>query len=108
VPRSLDDIVVDPAFAGLSWSIDCDAHTPRDEREQAHVTAAMVAKYLREHPINRAKRPDAPEFLIQQPASNEWFVRWPNGSLRWETAVSLVARGFTLPSQPILGTAERS
>lgn len=106
MPRALRELVTDPEYAGLSWSIDPDLEG--DEREQAHVTAATVAKYLREHPINPAKRAGGPEFLIHEFASNAWYVRWPNGGLKWETAVSLVARGFTVPRHPVLGTTGRS
>jgi hypothetical protein len=31
-----------------------------------------------------------------------WYVRWPNGSLRWETEAALRARGATIPAHPLL------
>jgi hypothetical protein len=69
----------------------------------AHVTAATVAHYLRTHPIRPHARPEHPEFLIRDEARAMWYVRWPNGSVRWESVVSLVARSFTPPATPLLG-----
>ena len=42
----LSDILSHPDYAGLFWSIDPD--TPWEEREQAHIVAAMLAKWRRD------------------------------------------------------------
>lgn len=92
----LDEIVRDPEYAGLHWSID--PETPADARASAHVTAAEVARYLREH----KQKPKAFEVLAYDPARCLVYVRWPNGSIAWESIVSLHARGFTVPTVGVL------
>ena len=44
--RRLNDILRDPSFAGLHWSISRD--TPDDDREAAHVSAALHAQWRRD------------------------------------------------------------
>lgn len=92
----MKDVFTDPQYAGLYWSIDPD--TPASERPQAHATAALVALYLRA----RGAPKSGPEFLMQDPRSQTWYVRWPNGRLGWETEASFAARGLTIPMQAVL------
>ena len=86
----------DPQFDGLYWSIDPD--TPDEQRHQAHATAALVALYLKARP----NPPAALEFIAADPQQRCWLVRWPNGSMRWETETSLTDRGFVVPQRAIL------
>lgn len=41
------DVFTDPRFAGLHWSIP--SNTPWEERDQAHLIAAHIALWRREH-----------------------------------------------------------
>lgn len=43
---TLKDILTDPSYAGLYWTIPRD--TPPEYREQAHINAALVAKRTRD------------------------------------------------------------
>lgn len=43
-----------------------------------------------------------PTLTVIARQGGEVYVRWPNGSTRWETIASLVGRGFTVPD-PVLG-----
>jgi hypothetical protein len=92
----------DPSCAGLHWSIDPD--TPEDERHQAHVTAAMLARYLRDHPINPAEPLTArgPVVLFFDAPRHLAYVRYPNGQLKWESVDSLRARRFEVPEAGVL------
>ena len=65
------------------------------------ITAKEVAKYLREHPRSPAS-PKTPEFLTRDSHRQMWYVRWPNGCVRWETETSLTARGFVPPARGLL------
>jgi hypothetical protein len=64
------------------------------------LTAILVHQYLQTHRPNR----DRPclDFLVTIPDRTMWLVRWPSGSVKWETAVSLAARGFSLPPAPLI------
>ena len=67
--------------------------------QPASVTALMVATYLRDH-----KQPaPALEALFYDPCRAMAYCRWPNSRIGWETKVSLVDRGFSLPA---VGTLE--
>lgn len=80
------------------------------------VRAAVLA-WLRSHPLATdidgqgdiatcfqtgpvARRAGLPDFLLKTLDSDEWYVRWPSGTLRWETRQSLVERGIVVPSAP--------
>jgi hypothetical protein len=65
------------------------------------VTASTVAKFLNDH----KNPPDALEFLCRDSHRQMVFVRWPNGSTRWETVVSLEGRGITVPDRMLLDPA---
>jgi hypothetical protein len=66
-------------------------------------TAAALADYLREHPVDR--RHQGPEVLCYDQTRTTAFVRWPTGTVRWETLGSLHARGFVLPVRGVLDHA---
>ena len=55
---TLNDVLADPSFAGLHWSIDRD--TPWEEREAAHCQAAITAKYLRDSTVKLKKHHPGP------------------------------------------------
>lgn len=86
-------------------------------------TLTTVAAWLKTHPVRRARGmgsvqeaftgsagavPEKPklEFLLRNPATREWYVRWPNGSIRWEAEAGLHGRGFKTPRAPIIGEIE--
>lgn len=52
------DVLTDPRFAGLHWSIDRD--TPIEAREAAHFFAAWAACWSREHGPNPPKKHPCP------------------------------------------------
>lgn len=64
-----------------------------------YATAAAVAAYLTD-PTRTL--PTTVEFLTRDPFRQMVYVRWPNGSVRWETIRSLEARGITVPDQMVL------
>jgi len=63
-------------------------------------TVRDVLTYLRNHPIDPARK--EPDFLAVDETRRMWYVRWPNGTLRWETEPSLIDRGFPPPAQPVV------
>lgn len=79
---------------------------PAGDDAALFVTAATLAYYLRTHPLNARKPGAAPEFLLCDPEGRMWFLRWPNGSMRWETTESLEARAIVPPARPLLTAAE--
>ena len=64
----------------------------------APVAAADAARYLREH----KQVPGEMEYLIVD--GTMAYVRWTNGSVRWQTVQSLAERGFTVPARGLLQT----
>ena len=66
--------------------------------EPAHVTAGEVAAYLRAHP-----KPAATVECLIVDEREMVYVRWPNGSVRWETASGLKDRRIPVPE---LGTLQ--
>ena len=75
--------------------------------------AAKVRAYLDGHPLDGARpadfrttpagtRPRSLEFLLRDAFADAWYVRWPNGTLRWEREASLRARGIAIPRQPLI------
>lgn len=77
--------------------VDADAATREPERPP-RTTEEVVFRYLRD---NRAPRVGEVAFLLLA-GGPTWYVRWPNGSLRWETEAALRARGATIPAHPLL------
>ncbi len=49
--------------------------------------------------------PPVLEFLLRRWGASLtqplWYVRWPNGSVRWEPEESLRAKGHTIPAEPM-------
>src|SRR5206468_3185079 len=58
------------------------------------VVATLMA-YLNSHPLPTT----GPEYITRDPQRQMVLVRWPNGTLRWQTIVSMEALGFTVPSK---------
>lgn len=63
-------------------------------------TALRIVEYLKTHRPNR-ERPRL-DFLLADLSRSTWLVRWPNGSLKWETSVGLHGRGFSVPTHPLI------
>jgi len=76
------NVFTDPSFSGLHWSIDPD--TPENEREQAHQTAALVARAIRDRPQGLTVEP-----ILEDPCTDRYFVQWPNGSRTWVSKLYL-------------------
>jgi len=55
-----------------------------------------------EFQANPADRVAALEPLFHHAAGREWYVRWPNGSLRWVTESFLETHGFVVPAAPLV------
>ena len=64
-----------------------------------NVTGGQLETYLLTHPDTNVL-----EFLVQD--ESLWLVRWPSGTVNWQSAASLEARGFAIPKVSILN--ERS
>lgn len=65
--------------------------SPRSGLQVGQLEAYLLAH---KHP------PTALEFLARD--GDLWLVRWPAGSVRWESAQSLHDRGFVIPRRPLL------
>jgi hypothetical protein len=59
-----------------------------------------------EFQANPVDRPAALEPLFHDRAGRSWYVRWPNGTLRWVTESFLEARGFPVPTAPLVAEIE--
>lgn len=69
-----------------------------DRSDPDDVTAAETLQYLRDH----KQAPDTAEYLIVR--GTMAYVRWPNGTVRWQTVQSLREHGFTVPPRGLLQT----
>ena len=58
-----------------------------------------LASYLRTHGPQRT--PPRPDFLLVDAEGMAWLVRWPNGSMKWESTMKLATRGYR-PESPII------
>jgi len=80
--------------------------------ELTEETLLLVAEYLATHkplPVRGAgtvrlefqaspvTRVPALEPLLHDVDGHAWFIRWPNGQLRWVTEQFLRAKGFEVP-----------
>jgi hypothetical protein len=81
---------------------DPDDPAKRDARAVA-LQIRLIA-YLRSKP---APSPAVgPEFLLCRGQRTDWLVRWPNGSVKWQSRGALEARHIAIPRQPLVGTVE--
>lgn len=84
----LADIVRDPEYAGLHWSIPRD--TPDALRESAHIAAANAAKWRREQ--ERAR----PVCLAYNPATRQKLLLWANASRTWVSEIEIADERIVL------------
>ena len=64
---------------------------------------ADVDAYLRTHVPGTTREP---EFLVCRDHRTVWLVRWPNGSVKWESSASLRARCIAISRAPVVGDVE--
>ena len=79
------------------------ADAPLEPEDRARAVNAEVDHYLRKHAPDKARQP---EFLICRDHRAVWLVRWPNGSVKWESSAALRTRRIALPQQPVLGAVD--
>jgi hypothetical protein len=65
--------------------------------------AGVIRPAFQENPFDRA--PALEPLLVYRPGAT-WFVRWPNGSLKWVTETFLRSRGFPVPTQALVAEIE--
>lgn len=65
--------------------------------------AGSVRLEFQEHPADRLP---VLEPLLHHRAGGLWFVRWPNGSLRWVTETFLVSRRLPVPTHALVAEVE--
>jgi hypothetical protein len=73
-----------------------------EDDDSGKATARAVASYLHAHPIAPGARPRGPEFLLIDPVSFMTYVRWPNGTCRWQTTAAMIALGFPVPARGLV------
>jgi hypothetical protein len=83
-------------------------HHPRadallEPEDRARALNADVDHYLRTHVPSKTGQP---EFLVSRDQGTVWLVRWPNGSVKWESSAALRARRIAIPHQPLVGTVD--
>ena len=79
------------------------ADAPLEHEDRARAVNADVDAYLRTHPPGKARQP---EFLVCRDQGTVWLVRWPNGSVKWESSASLRARRIAIPHQPLVAAVD--
>ncbi len=60
-------------------------------------TVGDVVAYLKTHPADATRT--TPEFLVFDDERRMAYIRWPSGTVRWETVESLLRRGFPPPER---------